>query len=373
MTKRIMVHVGPPKTGSSAIQKWLNEKQPLLLEKGYFYPSHSMDENGISSGNFRAILDVSSERKSTFNRKRFEALLDEFSQSSCHTLLLSSEYFINHVQNILDVTKNVLFIAYVRPPIEFVESIYNQSIKRHGQRDIIALRNKLSAGVIDKMIALNSEFGSEYFKFRAYSETAGFYKSIIHDFCEAIEFAVPANAITHDERVNRSYSFEALEFKRWLNRYVGKKYDRELDPLLQKFDAGIEQFSLIPLNLFEEYREQSVTHIQQNFQDVELANKNELIKHIGALNRKRYCHQELNKQQFIKMVTYLKHHDHRLYIQLCAEVARAGDIDNQNYQFVQLLMQGYLTSKQLFSFSKIRAGGHTFKTWFYCLCRNISK
>jgi hypothetical protein len=373
MTKRIMVHIGPPKTGSSAIQKWLNENKGLLLANGYFYPSHTMDENGISSGNFRTILDVSSDRKSSFNRKRFEALLDEFLQSSSHTLLLSSEYFIGHVQNILEVTKNVLFIAYVRPPIEFVESIYNQSIKRHGQTDIIALRNKLAAGAIDKIITLHNEFGGEHFKLRAYSETAGFYKSIIHDFCEAIEFDVPANTISKDERVNRSYSFEVLEFKRWLNRYVGKKYDSELDPLLQKYDGGIKQFSLIPKNLFEEYREQSISHIQKNFIKVNLANKNHLIKHIGAMDRKRYCHQELNKQQFIKMVSYLKNSDYILYIKLCAEVARSISVDNQNQQFVQLLMQGYLTSKQLFSFSKIRAGDHTFKTWFYCLCRNILK
>jgi hypothetical protein len=373
MTKRIIVHVGPPKTGSSAIQKWLNENQRLMLDNGYFYPSHNMDENGISSGNFRAILDVTPERKSTLNRVRFEALIEVFAESQHHTLLLSSEYFVNHVRNILAVTENVLFIAYVRPPIEFVESIYNQSIKRHGQSKIIALRNQLSATSIDNIIALSNEFGNKHFKLRAYSESAGFYKSIIHDFCDAIDFAVPNNAITDDERVNRSYSFEALEFKRWLNFYVGKKYDGELDPLLQKFNDGIEKFSLIPLDLFEKYRRQSICHIEQKFKKIDLFNKELLVKHVGAINRKRYCHQELNKEQFIKMVFYLKNSDFRLYISLCTEVYNSEALDKKSNQFVKFFLQHYLTPKQLFSVSNIRDGQHSFKTWFYCLRQSMFK
>ena len=373
MNKRIIVHVGPPKTGSSAIQKWLNQNQQLMQDNGYLYPSHNMDMNGISSGNFNTILDVTPERQVTFNRVRFIALLEEFNQSNYHTLLLSSEYFINQVKNILDVTKNVLFIAYVRPPIEFVESIYNQSIKRNGNSNIIALRSKLSAGAIDAIIELSQTCGHEHFMLRAYSESAGFYKSIIHDFCAAINFNVPVDAITEDERVNRSYSFEALEFKRWLNGYVGKRFDTQLDPILQRFDSGIEEFTLIPVELFEKYRTQSISLIQQRFKKLELAHQDDLITHVGAINRKRYCHQELNKQQFIKMASYLRHCDYHLYINLCLEVAGSNSLGNQNRQFVQLFMQGYLTSKQLFSFSKIRAGQHTLKSWAYCLYQNMLK
>lgn len=373
MKKTIIIHVGPPKTGSSAIQKWLNENQTLLLEYGYLYPPHKMDKNGISSGNFTEVLDVNPDRKATFNRERFETLLSEFYKSEYHTLLLSSEYFINQVENFLKVVPDIIFVVYVRPPIEFVESIYNQSVKRNGNPDFIPLRKKVSSAMIDKIVALNNKFGSERFRFRAYSENATFYPSIIHDFCEAVGVDLAPTNIKTDERINNSYCFEALEFKRWLNRYVGKKFDPQLDPLMQKFTDGIDEFCLIPKDLFELYREQSIELIKDNFQEVSMANREQLITHIGSITRQRYCHQALNDKQFNKMVSYLIASDYKLYILLCREVMGVDAVDTDNYRYAQMFLQGFLPPKQLLNVPKIISGNHSLKSWLYTFYKSIFK
>ena len=58
MQKTIFIHVGPPKTGTSAIQNWFSKNADMLRTKGLFYPEHALDPNGVSSGNLSSICDI---------------------------------------------------------------------------------------------------------------------------------------------------------------------------------------------------------------------------------------------------------------------------------------------------------------------------
>lgn len=48
--KSILIHAGPGKTGSSALQKFLHSHRNELAAQGVLYPEHQLDANGISSG-----------------------------------------------------------------------------------------------------------------------------------------------------------------------------------------------------------------------------------------------------------------------------------------------------------------------------------
>ena len=78
--KQIIVHQGPAKTGTSALQYFLLKNQNELKKVGYHYPTHKIDENNISGGHYN--------RK--FNIKK---TISEFLESNYHTLILSSEQF----------------------------------------------------------------------------------------------------------------------------------------------------------------------------------------------------------------------------------------------------------------------------------------
>ena len=72
----VILHVGPGKTGSSAIQKWLNEHSDTLLSEGVFYPEHSLDENGVSSGNALSIFEYDSKGQLHFSESKAKFLLE---------------------------------------------------------------------------------------------------------------------------------------------------------------------------------------------------------------------------------------------------------------------------------------------------------
>ena len=46
----VIFHIGAPKTGSTAIQKFCLENRETLKEHGLYYPNHGVDKNGISGG-----------------------------------------------------------------------------------------------------------------------------------------------------------------------------------------------------------------------------------------------------------------------------------------------------------------------------------
>ncbi|MFT7261331.1 MAG: hypothetical protein ACI9MS_003205, partial [Glaciecola sp.] len=133
MNKEIYIHVGPPKTGTSAVQKWLSSNQAILQKQGVLYPSHSVDANGVSSGNVNCIYDIDDKKQIQLNKDRLDILIRDFQASQFSILLLSSEFFFRQMEELKRLIPDAKFIAYIRNPIETKESGYNQSVKRHFQ------------------------------------------------------------------------------------------------------------------------------------------------------------------------------------------------------------------------------------------------
>jgi arsenate reductase-like glutaredoxin family protein len=128
--KRVVVHTGPGKTGSSAIQAWLLKNSHFLEARGVYYPKHDILKNQISSGHLQEILNKNEKGEWKVEPKKIARLLNTFHQSDCHTLLLSSEYFFHKIVEIQKYIPNAEFIAYIRNPVELIESNY-KGVKRH--------------------------------------------------------------------------------------------------------------------------------------------------------------------------------------------------------------------------------------------------
>lgn len=50
MKNTLILHIGTPKTGTTAIQKFLYDNQTLLKEKGFFYPEIQKIMYGVTNG-----------------------------------------------------------------------------------------------------------------------------------------------------------------------------------------------------------------------------------------------------------------------------------------------------------------------------------
>ena len=81
----VIIHIGAPKTGSSALQKFFIENQAILGELGFHYPNHSLDENGISGGHSDLALKL-------IDKKDEEA--KEFTESSVYLYTLYIDLYL---------------------------------------------------------------------------------------------------------------------------------------------------------------------------------------------------------------------------------------------------------------------------------------
>lgn len=302
MRKDIYIHVGPPKTGTSAVQKWLSDNQSFLERNGVLYPSHTVDQNGVSSGNVRTIYDVSEDKQFTLNVERISSLLDKFYKGNYTTLLLSSEFFFIRMLELKKHIPNAFFIAYVRNPLEVKESGYNQSVKRHFQVDRInpsrSKRLPYMARLVEYVRLNNKDdlhlrlFGENYFK----------NGNIVSDLLSVLGIEIKVSL----PRVNSSYQFEALEYKRWLNQFHLNEYQVLIDRALQGYSGGTSQYSLIH---HRQYVDDSIYYselIANYAQELDCKHLQPLISDMKKALPKPYIEQTLSEVEFLSMCKYLQ-------------------------------------------------------------------
>ena len=270
MAKQVWIHIGPPKTGTSAIQKWLLGHREWLSGHGIMYPTYELGPNGISSGHVHTVLSEES-GKFYLDKNKVEALLSEFERSDKQILLLSSEHFFYHVEALAEAFTKVRFIAYVRCPIETFESVYNQSVKRHGKAEALVFSHNLHTTTLDRLSRLATELPRQKFYFRAYLQSNESF-NLVADFLAVLKLDYPVE----NEKTNPSYTFEALETKRWLNRFTLNELDAEIDQALQAVAVGTTDYSLLP-------DDKKARHLKQCIQNLRLFHTQHHIKNARML------------------------------------------------------------------------------------------
>lgn len=150
--KKLILHIGFPKTGSSALQSFMSASVPLLARAGVHYPSpepQSYIDKGLCSGNIVQLLydlDYVDTEKGVvkyhqdFNRL-FDHMIEAARQSDKPCTLFSGEVFSQfpeeHVALLAEKTRDfdVSVVAFVRDPFDFVCSSWKQRVKRSGACD----------------------------------------------------------------------------------------------------------------------------------------------------------------------------------------------------------------------------------------------
>jgi len=138
--RKLFLHIGCGKTGSSALQIWLAQNADRLERSGVFYPrpnKKKLDNYAITSGNAGALI---SKLNSVHDA---EELLISNLKSCENNILYSSEGFqnldesqivcLNSVAKKLELEIHI--IAYMRDVYNYTYSSYMQLIKRHSYSD----------------------------------------------------------------------------------------------------------------------------------------------------------------------------------------------------------------------------------------------
>lgn len=144
--EKIYIHIGLPKTGSTAIQNCMEELSRAGKLRAVSYPVLGAErgEQLIQSGNGAAIAkilapDITPSFCASHLQDAFAALVDT-ADSSRKVLLISSEIFssasaerVKYFKELLfEKSKNIELIICARPLNEMCYSHYHQAVKRHG-------------------------------------------------------------------------------------------------------------------------------------------------------------------------------------------------------------------------------------------------
>ena len=243
---RVCIHIGAPKTGSSAIQYFLRNNRSKLKKHGYFYPQHRTDKNNVSGGH----SDLGSLVIAGDLEKAADLVNGWFQEARAKdlALLISSEGLYGRISEVYELFQgyDVRILAYFRNPVEALVSNHNQSIKRHFGR--LPLADFLEQRATPNNRGVNGEvffdwvkaFGPEAVRVRPYNPSAFKKDRIEYDFLDMLGvrgFSVRSFRL-EKRLINTSYTPGALELKRLLNFVLdpnAKKDSAEVDWALQGF------------------------------------------------------------------------------------------------------------------------------------------
>jgi hypothetical protein len=301
---KVIIHFGPPKTGTSAIQNWLLEHRELLIKYGIYYPNHILDSNGVSSGNALALFETPKSKIKDARQKK-PILIEEARKHKCRTLLLSSESFMRRLPILARLFPKADFIGYVRPPYELLESGYNQRVKQGGEVDKFNLEQAKKINHLKKFGPMISEIGAEKFTLRPYEPSIFFKNDIICDFLETL---IPnfnnEQELEPSKQINLSYTLEALELKRWLNSIeLERPLLRKVHLVLQSIKEGTSNFSVLTKEEYEAQKSASIQDINDLNEICKIDNYAELINSIERKSQKTPMSQEINDKQKMDLLS----------------------------------------------------------------------
>lgn len=222
----LVLHIGPGKTGSSAIQAWLARVSEDLARSGVLYPANGQEEREEYTGNAQELAAWLARPRSTVEDRfpevienLLEGYVSKAQEGRCHTVLLSSEFFPTAVRANLEFFRNeaekyfeLRVVGYLRDPYWWLWSSWGQAVKRAAMREDFAAYALKNAKVLGETLkGLISIFDDV--RLLVYRETG-----LIESFARAL--GLPARLVDAkaETTVNRSMTWDELDILLSVNR-----------------------------------------------------------------------------------------------------------------------------------------------------------
>ncbi|MCO7016129.1 hypothetical protein L4F40_10365 [Vibrio paracholerae] len=343
--KRIVIHTGPGKTGSSAIQAWLASNQAWLEKSGVFYPRHPLSKEQISSGNLSEVLTLANGGNWQVDKEKIDLLMLKFAKSGANILLLSSEFFFHNMVELKKLIPSAEFVAYIRNPVELLESNYNQGVKRHSLCHPFHPPASLGNFFWQYLTNVFDKLGHESVILRPYHFSLMQGGNIVSDLLAVLGLDI----VVENRSVNPSFTFPALEFKRLLNHFELNDLQPSLDNVLQSFREGESSYSLMSAEAFAKLNAESCQNMQQFIERFKMLDLVPLLDVFKKAKQRLVLKQSINVAELEAVAEYVKEANHILYHQIKALVAANPNlvIDNPNlYRCFEVEPKG-LTREQL--------------------------
>ena len=240
-THELILHIGHYKTGTTALQVFLERNRSLLAEQGLVYADAPVKFSKHSALAFSLLRDAGvTHLMHDFRNKHSAQVLwqDLFTATRAlpagASMLVSSEEFIRlgaHpaaaalLRDQIETARDLRFrvIAYLRPPQDHLKSWYNQLVKMGvdvGSFDA-AVRAQMEQIHWDYALAIKpwlEIFGPEAIVLRGFEPALREGDALFEDFLSGLGFGLPIAATTTEGDPNPRMDDRVLGIRRALNR-----------------------------------------------------------------------------------------------------------------------------------------------------------
>jgi hypothetical protein len=241
--KKLLLHIGTPKTATTTIQKTLNDYAKENLIEGFIYPDFGSVNHHDLMVLFKSYDRIPRSLKGKYpNLKSYEEgrlnLKKSFNNLflNSNNVLLSTEYFftmnqeeINNLKNELSYVKDleIMICIYVRDPLSYYVSYVQQYCKASKN-----IPNPIKFRYNFKSIILKWE---EYFPnimVKPFSKEKFLNGCIVQDFMQVVNafFDIKCELSLNTKASNESLSLEALYILIFYRRYFYSDEDNVFYP-----------------------------------------------------------------------------------------------------------------------------------------------
>jgi len=267
MKKKLFLHIGCGKTGSSALQLWLNQNSQLLHKNGYYYPIFNIkieDAYQITSGNGTHLVNA-------LKNHSVKEFLSDIVNPKENKIVFSSEAFQRLNETEIKELKNsaeeigfdIEIIAYVRNLYEMAYSSYMQLVKRHGYSESLDFYlSRINSFQQFNVVDLWSSIFEQITVLHYDTEK----ENLDLSFLKVIDFSEDQIPRMKKNKVNRSLTLLESELIKTLNKNIKYKFDLNPEQIgVYISDNLIKQNPELETHIF--YDESIIDELYKKFND----------------------------------------------------------------------------------------------------------
>jgi hypothetical protein len=260
--KKIFLHIGTGKTGTSSIQNFLNQHQDLLrMQHKVLYPNTGL----VHSQHFGEVIHAHYDLPGWIAKRHHEPLqilLNEISTASCDTVIISCEnLYHNLVESDLVFLRELLtdfevhVVCYVRRQDLYMESAWKQQVKvgamrmpfeqfleRHTDARFL---HEVHANYYRMLRIWANVWGQEHLRVRVFDPSAWPHRDLIHDFAVACDLGDEVAVLPQPAVTNVAMPSELMRLISKINALRLVEGGRQED--LVAWLRGIRTFANTPL------------------------------------------------------------------------------------------------------------------------------
>lgn len=224
----LYLHIGLPKTGSSALQQFFYDNRKKLMDNGLFYPLTGLD--GWAHHHFPASINGRNFKTNKSLSELLQGITAEPDFNPRYAVLLSSEAFHNlrpgtDIKKLQQALKDcdVKIIVYFRRQDYWIQSAYNQSVKSHRARITDSIEKYIEKKSFDKTLNYprflkkwEEAFGFENIIVKVY-EKEQMPQGLFQNFLDIFNVPIRNSLLEPKGNVNPSLSPFALNMLRSMN------------------------------------------------------------------------------------------------------------------------------------------------------------